>query len=219
MKTKKVFNKNKSKNKGKNKSKRIRKRKGKRIKKSKRTRKKSVFSKKDYNSNDGMLTSVWGPSLWHSLHVISFNYPVKPTNKEKKHYKKFIMSLKHTLPCGICRKNLKMNLKECPLTQKDLQSRYHFSKWMYDFHEHVNKMLNKKSGLTYNDVKDRYENFRSRCTVDIKLKKKTRKCKKKKEDGCTKPLYGKKAKCLIRIVPNEKKAKTLEIDKKCIKSR
>ena len=43
------------------------------------------------------------------------------------------------------------------------------------------------------------------------------KCKKKKEDGCTKPLYGKKAKCLIRIVPDEKKAKTLEIDKKCIK--
>ena len=28
-----------------------------------------------------MLTSVWGPSLWHSLHTISFNYPVKPTKE------------------------------------------------------------------------------------------------------------------------------------------
>ena len=80
-------------------------------------------------------------------------------------------------------------------------------------------MLHKKSGLSYVDVKDRYENFRSRCTVDIKLKNKTRKCKKEKEDGCTQPLYGKKAKCLIRIVPDKKKAKTLEIDKACIKSR
>jgi len=185
-------------------------------KKMKRHNNKKVFSKKDYNSNDGMLTSIWGPSLWHSLHVMSFNYPVKPTNKDKKYYKKFIILLKHTLPCGICRKNLKMNLKECPLTKKDLQSRHHYSKWMYNFHEHINKMLNKKSGLTYQDVKDRYENFRSRCTIDIKLKNKTRKCKKK-EDGCTKPLYGKKAKCLIRIVPDEKKAKTLEIDKRCIK--
>jgi len=188
--------------------------------KKRKTRKKiskNVFTKKDYNSNDGMLTSVWGPSLWHTLHVMSFNFPVNPTKKEKKHYKKFILLLRHILPCGICRKNLKTNLKDCPLTNNDLKSRHHFSKWMYDFHEHINKMLHKKSGLSYQDVKDRYENFRSRCTVDIKVKNKTRKCKKKKEDGCTKPLYGKKAKCLIRIVPDEKKAKTLEIDKKCIK--
>jgi len=188
--------------------------------KKRKTRKKiskNVFTQKDYNSNDGMLTSVWGPSLWHTLHVMSFNFPVNPTKKEKKHYKKFILLLRHILPCGICRKNLKTNLKDCPLTNNDLKSRHHFSKWMYDFHEHINKMLHKKSGLSYQDVKDRYENFRSRCTVDIKVKNKTRKCKKKKEDGCTKPLYGKKAKCLIRIVPDEKKAKTLEIDKKCIK--
>ena len=42
-----------------------------------------VYTKKDYNSGDGMLTSVWGPSLWHYLHTMSFNYPVNPTKKEK----------------------------------------------------------------------------------------------------------------------------------------
>ena len=82
-----------------------------------------------------------------------------------------------------------MNLKECP--DCNLKNRHNFSKWMYDFHEHINKMLNKRSGLSYQDVKDRYENFRSRCTIDIKLRK-NQKCKKKKEDGCTKPLYGKR---------------------------
>ena len=52
---------------------------------------KKVFNKNDYESNDGMMTSVWGPALWHSLHTMSFNYPVNPTKKEKINYKKFIL--------------------------------------------------------------------------------------------------------------------------------
>ena len=36
---------------------------------------------------------------------------------------------------------------------------------------------------------------------------------------CTEPLYGKKAKCIIKIVPQDNKSKTLSIDKKCIKSK
>ena len=47
---------------------------------------KRVYSKKEYNSGDGMLTSVWGPSMWHYLHTMSFNYPVHPTTQEKKDY-------------------------------------------------------------------------------------------------------------------------------------
>ena len=41
---------------------------------------KHIYTKKDYNANDGMITSVWGPALWHFLHTMSFNYPVNPTN-------------------------------------------------------------------------------------------------------------------------------------------
>jgi hypothetical protein len=182
--------------------------------------KKKTYSTTDYNSNDGMLTTIWGPSLWHTLHVMSFNYPTNPTAKNKKDYKRFINCLRCTLPCGKCRKNLKKNLKELPLKNKDLKNRETFSRWIFNLHEKINTMLNKKSGLTYEVVRDRYEHFRSRCTDD-KKKKKTRKkkCVSKKEDGCIVPLYGTKSKCLIRIVPNERKAKTLKIDKKCIKTR
>ena len=67
---------------------------------------KRVYNKKDFKSDTGMLTSVWGPSLWHTLHVMSFNYPVKPTKKNKVDYKRFINCLRCTLPCGKCRKNL-----------------------------------------------------------------------------------------------------------------
>ena len=43
-----------------------------------------IFKNDDYNSNDGILTSIWGPPLWHFLHSMSFNYPNKPTKLQKK---------------------------------------------------------------------------------------------------------------------------------------
>ena len=45
------------------------------------------------------------------------------------------------------------------------------------------------------------------------------KTRKKKEKGCTEPLYGKKSKCVINIVPQEEKSATFQMDKKCIKTR
>ena len=93
-------------------------------------------------------------------------------------------------------------------------------------HELVNKMLKKKSGLKYCDIRERYEHFRSRCTIDLDADKTKiikiipkRKTRKKKEKGCVEPLYGKKSKCVIKIVPKDKKIKTFSIDKKCIKKR
>jgi len=197
--------------------------KGQTRKKKKKTRKR-VYNNKDYKSGDGMLTSIWGPSLWHYLHTMSFNYPDCPSKKEKKDYKNFIMSLNNVLPCKYCRINLKKNLKAIPLNNKALKNRTNFSKWMFCLHEHINKMLKKKSGLSYCQVRERYEHFRSRCTLDLKDLKfgkniKTKKTKKNKESGCTESLYGKKSKCLIRIVPKENREVTLKIDKKCIKKK
>jgi len=177
---------------------------------------KNVFNKNDYKSNDGILTTIWGPAMWHFLHSMSFNYPVNPTKKQKKEYKAFVYSLKNILPCGACRKNLKKNLKNLPLKNKNLKNRYTFSLWMYNLHELINKMLKKKSNLTYTDIRERYEHFRARCN---KTKKKTKKkiCKTKKESGCIEPYYGIKSKCILNIVPNNTKSETLKINKKCIK--
>jgi len=188
-------------------------------------RKKRVFTKKNYMSGDGMLTTVWGPSMLHYLHTMSFNYPVKPTDEDKKHYKNFILSLQYVLPCKYCRINLKNNLKHNPIRQCDMKNRETFSRYVYKLHEIVNKMLKKKSNLTYCDVRERYEHFRSRCTDDIKTLKdenklfKFKKNKTKREKGCTEPLYGKKAKCVINIVPKDHKGKNINIDSKCIKRR
>ena len=126
---------------------------------------------------------------------------------------------------------------------------------MYELHEMVNTMLNKKSNLTYAEVRERYEHFRSRCTnttpkvltgvgyeqtrgrtqvgkkatekattkakAKAKAKAKTRKSsdKKPKEKGCVEPLYGKKSKCVINIVPQDTKSASFTMAKECLKWR
>jgi hypothetical protein len=158
---------------------------------------------------------------------MSFNYPVNPSKEDKKNYQGFVLNLQNILPCKYCRQNLQKNFKANPLTMADMANRDRFSRYIYKLHEMVNKLLGKKSGLSYCDVRERYEHFRSRCTLDEKPKlfdfskvKTLKKGKKKEiEKGCTEPLYGKKAKCIIKIVPQDEKCKTLQIDKKCIKTR
>jgi hypothetical protein len=195
--------------------------------KTNKTRKNRVFNKSDYNNGDGMLTSVWGPSMWHYLHTMSFNYPIHPTPEDKKHYLDFMLSLQYVLPCKYCRMNLKTNYKQLPITITTMKDRDSFSRYVYNLHELVNKMLHKKSNLSYCDVRERYEHFRSRCTQDapkiftlnkLKTLNKTNKSNKK-ETGCTEPLYGKKAKCIIKIVPHDEKGSTFQMDKKCVKTR
>jgi hypothetical protein len=181
-----------------------------------------------------MLTTVWGPGLWHFLHTMSFNYPIAPTEKDKKHYRQFILQLRYVLPCGKCRENLVKNFKRLPLRMRDLESRDAFSRYVYNLHEVVNTMLHKNSGLSYEQVRERYEHFRARCAKPkrfsrtMKGKDKSEKGGKtmkkgmgkrgKKELGCTEPLYqGEKAKCVLKIVPLKEKCDTMQIDSQCFK--
>lgn len=184
-----------------------------------RIKKKRVFTSKDYKSGDGMMTSVWGPGMWHYLHTMSFNYPVKPTLHEKRHYMDFVKSLQYTLPCKYCRINLLTNFKNLPLTMNCMKNRDMFSRYIYSLHELINKMLGKKSGLTYCDVRERYEHFRARCTDSrpkiFKVSRKTR----KREKGCTEPLYGKKSKCVIKIVPLSQRSESFQMDKDVLRKK
>ena len=94
-----------------------------------------------------------------------------------------------------------------------MKNRDTFSRYVYDLHELINKMLKKKSGLTYKNVRERYEHFRARCNKG-KIVRKTLK-KKQKEQGCVDPLYGNKSKCVIKIVPQQLKCETFQMNNKC----
>jgi hypothetical protein len=93
-----------------------------------------------------------------------------------------------------------------------MKNRETFSRYVYDLHELINKMLKKKSNLTYCEVRERYEHFRARCTLDDPKVK-------EHEKGCTEPLYGKKAKGVILILPQETKCPTFQMDKACLKTK
>ena len=208
----------------------------------KRRTQKKTYSKKDYQSNNGMLVAIWGPSAWHFMHTMSFNYPVHPSVADKHNYRAYILNLVNVLPCGKCRHNLKENFKKLPLRMMDMRSRDTFSRYVYNLHELVNHMLGKESGLSYEMVKERYEHFRARCSKELLPKMKNYTLKKDSgtigtigsvgetsgfasgtigsvEKGCTEPLVGEKAKCILKIVPEKTKCKTFSVDTKCVKHR
>lgn len=162
----------------------------------------TFFSLQDYQSKDGMMTSIWGPCLWHTMHTMSFNYPVEPSREDILNYYRFYYSLKDTLPCRACRENYQKNLKLLKFGIKWFKNRDTLSQFVYLLHETVNKDLGKKSNLSYEEVRERFEHFRSRCVKDNK--------------GCTKPMYGVKSKCVMKIIPMKDKCDTLSISPKCM---
>ena len=178
---------------------------------SRRRSKKKVFTKKDYQSDQGMVTTVWGPALWHVLHTISFNYPTKPTPQQKRDYKNFFLSWEKVLPCRYCRENFPKNCKQAGLCDEVFKNRNSFSKFIYKLHCKVTKGLGKYTSEdcdSYKEVKQRYEFFRARCSK--KAPKKSSR-KPKKEKGCVDPLNGKRLKCVIDVVPHTSKKKSFKV--------
>ena len=102
-----------------------------------------------------MNQNIWGPHLWFSLHTISFNYPLKPTQKDKDDYKLFFIHLQEVIPCSVCKKNYKRHLNEHPI-EGFLYSRKLLVYWVIDMHNMVNAEIGKKI-LSYDIVIKKYE--------------------------------------------------------------
>jgi hypothetical protein len=184
-----------------------------------------TFKEEQYNSDYGMITYIWGPLLWHFLHIISFNYPVDPCEFNIKNnlvehqvensYYYFIFLLQFILPCKTCRENLKKNLDSLNFfthKAKIMKNRASFSRFIYNLHEVINKMLNKQSNLTYERVRDFYEHFRANCSdKNKKVNKSHLGCDKLEHNSSTRV----KPKTVIYFVPFTKKIKTTKVHKNC----
>lgn len=180
----------------------------------------TLFGDAEYASGNGMITTVWGPAMWHFLHAMAFNYPIRPSAEDKKRYRDFILSLRSVLPCGKCRENLRSNLRALPLRAEHMRTRETFSRYVFDLHEHVNRMLGKPSGLSFEEVRDTYEHFRARCPRTSLSAAATA----GSESGCTEPRYvGKKPQCVIEIVPRSdalaRSRKHIRVRKDCLKRK
>tara|TARA_B100001778_G_C18471529_1_gene576008 strand:- start:256 stop:831 length:576 start_codon:yes stop_codon:yes gene_type:complete len=167
---------------------------------------------KDYNTRDGFQTLVWGPPTWMSIHMTSFNYPPNPSSEDKKNYKSWLFSLENTLPCKYCRENFPTNIKQAGWNDNVMDSRLSFSKFCYDLHCEVNKMLGKDSP-SFEEIRDKFEMLRAKCLSDedkIKLKNEN------KELGCIRPKHnGERGKCVMSIVPANSNIESLIIDDRC----
>ena len=141
----------------------------------------SVFS-----SGNGMQTHVWGPLLWTFLHIVSFNYPVKPTVRQRLQYWDFLLKLRNVLPCRHCRENLQRNLVQAGLKPAVFDSRDTFSRFIYDLHNTVSQQLGKpRWDRSYEYLRSHIECVRARSS------NKPKSATRGKEAGCTEPVvYG-----------------------------
>lgn len=98
-----------------------------------------------------MSPEVWGRYGWNFLHLVTYGYPVNPTEADIKHYREYLTSLQYVLPCDKCRDHMETHLKKHPLTDDILSTRDNLIKWGIDFHNVVNHYTGKKM-ISYDEA-------------------------------------------------------------------
>jgi len=101
--------------------------------------------------------SVWGPSLWFTLHNGAARYPENANQITKDRMKGFILGIPYILPCLACKphaisyiENRKDSLDTIVSTRENLV------KFFVDFHNKVNERY-KKPLFTYEDAVSMYD--------------------------------------------------------------
>lgn len=121
------------------------------------------------NENLGLLTPIWGPHMWIALHSITFGYPSDPTEEEKNSYKNYFQLVGNVLPCKHCRDSYQKFIMEgsTKLTNDDLENRKSLTHWLYRVHNAVNEKLGIDYLISYEDVVNKYEGIRAKCSPDV----------------------------------------------------
>lgn len=93
---------------------------------------------------------IWGPPAWKFIHLLTLNYPNKPSFEDKYNYKEYILSLQKVLPCDTCSNHFKNKIEQSNF-DNILQSRETLFEWFVDVHNSINKE-NKKKEWTYTEA-------------------------------------------------------------------
>lgn len=88
-----------------------------------------------------MYPPYWGRYYWNILHIISYSSPLKFEPDNICTYTEKLTNILKLIPCPSCRIHALLYLKINPLN--DIKTRLDFVSWMNDFHNNVNKRLNK----------------------------------------------------------------------------
>ena len=119
------------------------------------------------SSSNGMVTTAWGPSLWHVLYMTAANSPARMTGKDRRRMLTFLKSIQETLPCRICRDNFWPNALQAGFHRRIFDNRESFFTFIYDMHNEVTKHTKKRPlAFSRDDARRTYEGFRAATCKD-----------------------------------------------------
>jgi len=99
-----------------------------------------------------MNPKFWGPHIWFTWHCIASVYPDNPTNVDMNNMSNFIHNLFANLPCETCKQHgitvllngykakNKSEVSLPPLGYSVLKNRKTYFRYVYDFHDLVNRV-------------------------------------------------------------------------------
>jgi hypothetical protein len=146
------------------------------------------------DSNNGFVSTVFGPSTWLVLHMVSLNYPTQPSPDERDAYTQWFMLFGKVLPCSACRENFKNNLLAINFDKNvDMVNRQSFANCVWRLHNEVNTMLGKNMNVSFSEFLSFYEKLRAD------------KCIKKTpySEGSCEANTRSKPRCIISVIPEE----------------
>ena len=94
----------------------------------------------------------FGPSMWKTLHSVTFSYPLNPSEQDKENYTTFFKSVGPVVPCPKCAVHYQQYLS---VHEPKVESREALTKWLYDLHDLVNRRSGKESP-SFDEVKKMY---------------------------------------------------------------
>lgn len=99
---------------------------------------------------------IWGPPTWLYFHLMSANYPIKPTREEMVGMRNFIISIPYTLPCESCKDHAKKFIFDrSDFLNIIVLNRDNLFNFFVDFHNYVNKRQGKNE-MTYEEARKKY---------------------------------------------------------------
>jgi len=90
----------------------------------------------------GYAPDLWGPSTWHTIHLLCYTAPEILSPTEQLRYITFFKALPFVLPCATCSEHLQAHYKDHPI-ENYIGSQASLFEWSVHIHNTVNQMLGK----------------------------------------------------------------------------
>ena len=110
-----------------------------------------------------MHSKVWGQYQWRMMHIISYTYDGKMSEKERQRYINFYKTVLNVIPCPVCSTHYAKRLKRYPV-EAHLEDKDSLTAWVNFLHNEVNYGLQKPivskqqaDMMYYKDNKLRYD--------------------------------------------------------------